>query len=1026
LINLSGRYNAVKQAIESGEMLQLYMTVTPTVGNKLYITNDDIYDNQFKIDKYVQSGSSLEIGTCAAAELTCELNNSDGKFNGVRFEGAEIMVEVYLPSITESATGEPVKYKLGYFTVDEKPRMLETISIAALDRMVQFDRPVASDVEFGAVTFQSLVSTCCEKCSVPFDAENFNTVYPLGDRKATVRPDDENLTYRNIIQYIAELGLCCAYIGTDGKLKFGFYKDTNVSGQIFILDPNNMFSHTMDDEEEKGIDSVTIIKDEQSLSSGIAESQKISSVNYSLSFELKDVPLGETSFNQDTLKTLYEKKILRLKGIADQVIYIPYSAQTFSYFFLEPLDSISLCDGISEKTYDTLITHITFNLNQNMLVEAKGESDTKKGYATLNPLTAEEQNILRKIRESVSKVAQSVTGRELKLIEFNKTLNSAGALYHNIVAGEDNAPYDVYSDSSVLSNSTKFMITNSAGVGWSNSPWVEPGDEDPEVFCEYYISFDGSAVLSDLDAYKIKANLIQAGSIVSNNGSTYFNLDDNVLVISSYKKGSTVSSGAYEIEMQSGQIDFKGATSDGSLGRTAKMRTGYTKNGDNYTGKHFAIGYISNTSGDGADGANSLKFGAFDSKTDKFSTILQLNASDNAIFSADIDGKVNVLNKLGHFESNTEHNANAEYVGVNEFSIGLKHCSASKNGSDYAWRQHYFGSYIDSSYRHWTGWQAYNSSGNFMHSLTSMQADYASDTVVMRFAASSSTAYIGAGSNAVYFQKEYGAFNKDRAMLSLYCDDVYLSNGTASGTSVKERLTDLYANKVGISVTGTGQVDSETHYATLLRHNNNLAELYSVTGKTKINNATHSEQLNGLKYISTYGSGGTFFLKFRGYGADYGVSGVQINGEIGCSTAHNFGFYISEDHNIYANIYAANINSGSSQEYKENISLATVNALDLVENSKIYSFNYKSGDNELTTDSVDEITLTESTGANNAEEPKTYGFIIERETPEEVISDDGKAVNLYAMASINWKATQELLKRLNTLEEKITASEVTE
>ncbi len=524
MINLSGRYNAVKQAIESGEMLQLYMTVTPTVGNKLYITNDDIYDNQFKIDKYVQSGSSLEIGTCAAAELTCELNNSDGKFNGVRFEGAELMVEVYLPSITESATGEPVKYKLGYFTVDEKPRMLETVSIAALDRMVQFDRPVASDVEFGAVTFQSLVSTCCEKCSVPFDAENFNTVYPLGDRKVTVRPDDENLTYRNIIQYIAELGLCCAYIGTDGKLKFGFYKDTNVSGQPFTLEPNNMFSHTMDDEEEKGIDSVIITKDEQSLSAGIAESQKISAVNYSLSFELKDIPLGETSFSQDTLKTLYEKKILRLKGSTDQVIYIPYSAQTFSYFFLEPLDSISLADtiltnGTGEKVFNTLITHITFNLNQSMLVEAKGESDTKTGYATLNPLTAEERRILDRVRSEsenrTKELAENVTDREQKLIDFNKLLNSGGALYKSTGFSQAVNKFDLYTDSESDQFSTKFVVVSSAGVGWANKPWTYDStvrDKLPEI-CDYFIDFNGTAVLSDLDTYRVSANLIQCDDL---------------------------------------------------------------------------------------------------------------------------------------------------------------------------------------------------------------------------------------------------------------------------------------------------------------------------------------------------------------------------------------------------------------------------------------------------------------------------------------------------------------------------------
>ena len=69
-------------------------------------------------------------------------------------------------------------------------------------------------------------------------------------------------------------------------------------------------------------------------------------------------------------------------------------------------------------------------------------------------------------------------------------------------------------------------------------------------------------------------------------------------------------------------------------------------------------------------------------------------------------------------------------------------------------------------------------------------------------------------------------------------------------------------------------------------------------------------------------------------------------------------------------------------------------------------------------DSVGE--LTEDSVTN---EQKSYGFIVERETPEEVISDDGKAVNVYAMSSINWKATQELLQKLEELEAKIANSE---
>ena len=42
------------------------------------------------------------------------------------------------------------------------------------------------------------------------------------------------------------------------------------------------------------------------------------------------------------------------------------------------------------------------------------------------------------------------------------------------------------------------------------------------------------------------------------------------------------------------------------------------------------------------------------------------------------------------------------------------------------------------------------------------------------------------------------------------------------------------------------------------------------------------------------------------------------------------------------------------------------------------------------------------------QEGKKYGFVIERETPEEVINKDKTGIDFYSMSSINWKGTQEL------------------
>lgn len=44
------------------------------------------------------------------------------------------------------------------------------------------------------------------------------------------------------------------------------------------------------------------------------------------------------------------------------------------------------------------------------------------------------------------------------------------------------------------------------------------------------------------------------------------------------------------------------------------------------------------------------------------------------------------------------------------------------------------------------------------------------------------------------------------------------------------------------------------------------------------------------------------------------------------------------------------------------------------------------------------------------------GFVIGRETPDAVLSEDGEHIDLYAMAALNRRATQELLERIEQLE----------
>lgn len=93
-----------------------------------------------------------------------------------------------------------------------------------------------------------------------------------------------------------------------------------------------------------------------------------------------------------------------------------------------------------------------------------------------------------------------------------------------------------------------------------------------------------------------------------------------------------------------------------------------------------------------------------------------------------------------------------------------------------------------------------------------------------------------------------------------------------------------------------------------------------------------------------------------------------------------------------------NIDQGSLESIKKNITKFTKNATEIINNADIYEYNLK----------TDEDT-----------DRKMIGFVIgdKYRTPDEVLSKDGEAVRLYSIACILWKGFQEQEEKINKLME---------
>lgn len=111
------------------------------------------------------------------------------------------------------------------------------------------------------------------------------------------------------------------------------------------------------------------------------------------------------------------------------------------------------------------------------------------------------------------------------------------------------------------------------------------------------------------------------------------------------------------------------------------------------------------------------------------------------------------------------------------------------------------------------------------------------------------------------------------------------------------------------------------------------------------------------------------------------------------------------DASIYCDgsVTAKNISNSSLESIKKNITKFD-NALEIIKNSAIYEYNFK--DEEDT-------------------DKKHIGFVIgditknKYKTPNEVLSSNKKGIENYSMSSIEWRALQQILERLEIIERKV-------
>jgi len=361
--------NEVMALFESEQRKVLRITGTDKNGATITITDNNVIEDSFQIDRYSCNGEKLEIGTAIAAQLTLKLENGNGQYDGIVFEGAELFVEVGIADWTQSSP--TVTYiPCGYFTPDEQPRRLSTISITALDRMMRFDRiptdwtpwttsaGVMMTTQSGepiyflqSINFPCTVAEIVEQsakvCRVPF-TQDLSGLPNANISIAEFPTATTNITYRMLIQWCAGIMGTNAWIDWTGSLRFSWYN--NATGYSSTID--NRYSSDMYEDDL----TVTGVMYTTTGGVGIVEGT-----------DRYAIDLTGNTLAESMISTILPVLNTALNGFT----YRPFTAAVVNAPYLWPMDLVTFTDK-NGNNHNSLLTNVCFGLNGTTALEARG------------------------------------------------------------------------------------------------------------------------------------------------------------------------------------------------------------------------------------------------------------------------------------------------------------------------------------------------------------------------------------------------------------------------------------------------------------------------------------------------------------------------------------------------------------------------------------------------------------------------------------------------------------------------------
>lgn len=492
--NLSSNW---KEKVKNGMDVQYlkYADITLTDGTVLNLTSADLWQNGLSFEDSVSSDSTFDIGSAIVNVLDLSINNFNGEYSSYDFEGAEVVAYVGL----ELDDGTTEKIRICTMTVVEQPEdETVTIDLTCEDNMRKFDRNYSDSKLKYPATRGQIIRDACEVCGVTLQTTSFDR----DDYIVQIRPDNEALTFRQVLQWVAQIG--CQWLRCDeyGRLCVKWYDTEKTDAQE--IDTTYSFTPQHTDVVITGIQ-VTEYSDS---SNEEPESYMVGTQGYVLA--ISDNKLIRKGDGQTIASMIAEKCV--------GMIFRPFESQCPTDVALEAGDAITIEDR-NGNLYNTYLTTTTLQPGAGQNIACNAKSAAKNSTVRYGQLT-------QAYVEARKLVKKEQTARERAIQNLEESLSIGSGLFATYVKQEDGSTISYFHDKAKLEDSTNVIKITSEAVGVSN----DGGKTYPFGF-----QLTGTMIAKLLYAEGINADFINAGALTIKDGQENIifsvNMDTNSVYI---------------------------------------------------------------------------------------------------------------------------------------------------------------------------------------------------------------------------------------------------------------------------------------------------------------------------------------------------------------------------------------------------------------------------------------------------------------------------------------------------------------